>query len=73
MEAMADATITRMLLISILTCCVFSTAYGSLKQYIPALGERGDANRDELIERNFHLRVRQQFRHAAVPDENTFL
>ena len=53
MGAMADATITRMLLISILTCCVISTGY------IPALGERGNANRDELIERYFHLGLQQ--------------
>ena len=59
MGAMADATITRMLLISILTCCVISAAYGSLEQYIPALGERGNVNRDELIERYFHLGLQQ--------------
>ena len=59
MGAMADATITRMLLISILTCCIISTAYGSLEQYIPALGERGNANRDELVERYFHLGLQQ--------------
>lgn len=56
---MADAIVTRMLLISILTCCVISTSDGSLEQYIPALGEGGNANRDELIERYFHLGLQQ--------------
>ena len=52
---LADAIITRMLLISILTCCVIFIASGSLEQYITALGERGNANRDELTERYSHL------------------
>ena len=73
MGAMADATITRMPLISILTCCVFSTAYGSLEQYIPALGERGNTNRDELIERYFHLGLQHVEIVAALSDENSFL
>ena len=51
---MADSS-RRMLLILFLTCCVISTANGSLGQYIPALGEYGNANRDELIDRYFHL------------------
>lgn len=49
------ADLSRMLLILFLTCCVISTANGSLGQYIPALGEHGNANRDELIDRYFHL------------------
>ena len=52
---LADAIITRMLLISIPTCCVIFIASGSLEQYITALGERGSANRNELTERYFHL------------------
>ena len=44
-----------MLFVLFLTCCAISTANGSLEQYIPALGELGNANRDELIERYFHL------------------
>ena len=56
---MAVASITRKLLIFILIYCCLPTTYGALDHYIPALGERGNANRDELIETYFHLGLQQ--------------
>ena len=55
---MAVASITSKLLIFILIHC-FPTTYGALDHYIPALRERGNANRDELIETYFHLGLQQ--------------
>ena len=56
---MAFVRITRKLLIFILIYCFLPTNYGALNHYIPALGERGNANRDEFIETYFHLGLEQ--------------
>ncbi|KAK2562956.1 hypothetical protein P5673_013948 [Acropora cervicornis] len=56
---MAFVSITRKMLIFILIYCFLPTTYGALDHYIPALGERGNANRDEPIETYFHLGLQQ--------------
>ena len=56
---MAVASITRKLLNFILIYSFLPTTYGALDHYISALGERGNANRDELIETYFHLGLQQ--------------
>ena len=56
---MAFVSITRKLLIFILIYCFLPTTYGALDHYIPALGERGNANRDELIETYLYLGLQQ--------------
>ena len=55
---MAVACITSQLLIFILIYC-FPTTHGALDHHIPALGETGNANRDEIIETYFHLGLQQ--------------